>query len=269
MTPEQEQDLRDLLGNNAQTTHFFAWVELALRQKEATRYLSQRASMHRHELKELYNAADKMSRLFSVLDYAERHDIPNIDDAESMFLYLSFIPALADQMLTSNTVKKVWASEGVGWATDSASAPRLRAWMEAVKDCAQNMLLDEDPNRRGRRKDYPHQVALLILIQGFCKTQAEPLPEAKDKFTKAATIVLAPLSEYERQQKKRLYTLRSRPRKTSRNPDLLDELRNLERAEKTMIRGRDWVRKLCDKALKDETWIDSCMKLATGNNSGK
>lgn len=249
LTTEQENDLRQLLGSE----RFITYAEVGLWLADETEIMQVMVKQRR--LKKLHDAAETLESFAKVLDRAENGQLPETREIP-LFYYL--LPSVADT-LTEHPA--------LGDAVLNTSGAQLRAWLEVIRISTEHVNFREKFGRRGPRKKTHHKMAMSGLVLGFCETLGDP--RNSNQFREAAKIVLAPLNAGERERKERIQHLRCRPRQLGASPELRAELATLEKQQKKADAGRDWVRKLCDKALKDETWIDACMKLVAGNNSEK
>ncbi len=249
LTTEQENDLRQLLGSE----HIIPFAELAL-------WLASEAGIKQdilpqRKLKELHDAAETLEQFAKVLWRAEDEQLPKGSEIP-LFYYL--MPSVADTLIER---------PALGDAVLNTGGMQLRAWLEVIKVSTELANLNEKFGRRGPRKKAHHKLIMSALVHGFCHAQGDPCNS--DTFRKVARIVLAPLDAGERKREERTRRLRNSPRRLSTNSELRTELAMLEKQQKRMDARRDWVRKLCDEALKDDAWISLCMKSDSGNNSEK
>lgn len=233
LTTEQENDLRQLLGNE----RFIAYAELALWLVSESVIIKD--ILPQRKLKELHDAAETLERFATALDRAENYLAPRFREVP-IFYYL--MPSVADTLIER---------PALGDAVLNTSGAQLRAWLEVIRVSTERANLGEKFGRRGPRKKAHHKVAMTALMYGFSQTQGDP--RNSDTFRKAVKIVLAPLDAGERERKERIRRLRNSPRRLSASPELRTELATLEkRQKKADTRRDDRVRKLCDDVLKDE-----------------
>jgi len=249
LTTEQENDLRQLLGSE----RLIPCAEVAL-------WLASEADimqdiLPQRKLKKLHDAAVTLEQFATVLDRAENEQLPKLHDIP-LFYYL--MPSVADTLIEH---------PALGDRVLNTSGAQLRDWMEVIRVSTEGANLGDRFGRRGRRKKVCNKTAIRVLVCGFCRTQGDPRNGVM--FRKVARIVLAPLDAGERKREERIRRLRNNPRRLSTSFELMTELATLEKQQKKTDARRDWVRKLCDKALKDDAWISLCMETATGNNSKK
>ncbi len=249
LTTEQVNDLKQLLGSE----HLIPFAESALWMASETGI--KQGILPQRKLKELHDAAVTLEQFATVLDRAENEQPPKVSEIP-LFYYL--MPSVAATLIEYPALDD---------AVLDTSGMQLRAWLEVIKVSTELANLDEKFGRRGPRKKAYNKVAISVLVPCFCRTQGNPRNSAT--FRKVARIVLAPLDAGERKQEERIRHLRNNPRRLSASSKLGAELAALEEQQKKTDARRDWVRKLCDEALKDNSWINHCMKMATGNNSEK